>query len=299
MAVYTGTNIATLGYNEICHIDLQRRGQYAVFQPQVGQEYQILAAGIQGKPISYRWTVTTTPIFRLQPKHQTVSVGQSALFTAYAIGVKPLHFQWQRQGVDLDGATNQMLAIENCASSNSADYSLVVTSATGVNTSAVARLVVATNGVQPLLANLRIVRGSDWEFTATGEEGRKYQIEYSTDLLSWSSPWLGVLVNTNPTTTFQVAKDSQMKFLRLKHYHPVDERCNNNMRQLRFAAWAYAEDKHKDDLTAVWAELLSAYLIEGRIPKCPTTGSGYSMTDLFAAPTCEWGSAAGHIFEEP
>ena len=299
MAVYAGTNIATLGYSQICQIDLKMRGQYAVFQPEVGQEYQILVAGIYSKPVRYRLSVTTAPVFRLQPKNQTVSLGQSVLFTAYAIGVKPLHFQWQRQGANLDGATNQMLAIENCAPSNSADYSLVVTSATGVNTSAVARLIVVTNRVQPLLANSRIVRGSIWEFTLAGEEGRRYQLEYSTDLLSWSSPWRGVVVNTNPTTTFQVAKDSQAKFLRLKQYHAASEGCNNNVRQLRFAAWAYAEDNHKDDQTAVWAEMLSSYLIDGKIPSCPTTGSSYSMTDFFAVPVCEWGYSSGHIFEEP
>jgi Leucine-rich repeat (LRR) protein len=84
------------------------------------------------------------PDFALQPQGQTVSIGGTAAFTVTATGVTPLFYQWRLNGTNLAGATTNTLTIANAQSTNSGDYTVVVTNSLGSATSAVATLVVLT-----------------------------------------------------------------------------------------------------------------------------------------------------------
>jgi uncharacterized repeat protein (TIGR03806 family) len=53
-----------------------------------------------------RYTGNRTPPRVLAgPRNQTVTVGQAATFNVRASGTAPLHYQWQRNGADISGAT--------------------------------------------------------------------------------------------------------------------------------------------------------------------------------------------------
>src|SRR5580704_18027988 len=48
----------------------------------------------------------TAPAITTQPVSQTVSTGQIASFSVIATGTAPLSYQWQRNGVNIAGATS-------------------------------------------------------------------------------------------------------------------------------------------------------------------------------------------------
>jgi len=93
-------------------------------------------------------TVYLAPVIVTQPASQTLPAGSAANFTVAAIGMAPLHYQWQAGGVNLvnggriSGATNATLTINNTQSSDSTNYSVVVTNLAGSVTSSAAVLTV-------------------------------------------------------------------------------------------------------------------------------------------------------------
>ena len=288
LGVFGTTNFSELPTNELCDIDFCGRGQRAVFQAQAGKEYPIALAGIVYTPLIIRLTATNTPVFRVQPRTQTISPGQSALFTSSAIGLKPLHYQWRRDGANIPNATNQMLAFDDCSFTNAGNYCVVVTSATGVSTSSVARLNVSTNA-GPRLEALEF-GDNTFRFRLNGEEGRRYWLDYSTDLTNWSEYWSGshFLFNTNDATTVETPVDTTIKFVRASHYLAESEICINNLRQIWFAIREFADDQHRTDGDDVAPNHLRPYLINGKIPECPsdTFHDSYDTWDAITPPTC-------------
>jgi glucose/arabinose dehydrogenase len=88
----------------------------------------------------------TPPSITLHPGSQTVSVGQPATFTVSASGTAPLSYQWQRNTVDLPGATSNTYTLPSAqASDNGAQYRCVVSNGTGQATSNAATLGVTSN----------------------------------------------------------------------------------------------------------------------------------------------------------
>src|SRR5260370_17929821 len=50
-------------------------------------------------------TLSIPPSITTQPANLTVTAGQTAMFTVVAAGVAPLGYQWQKNGVNIAGAT--------------------------------------------------------------------------------------------------------------------------------------------------------------------------------------------------
>ncbi len=65
-------------------------------------------------------SVVPGPVFSTQPGSQTVNAGDSITLTAAAIGATS--FQWQRNGVDLAGATGASLTLTNVQPANAGVY---------------------------------------------------------------------------------------------------------------------------------------------------------------------------------
>ena len=309
VVVYAATNISRDLYgHEECGFPLGGYesgfkllpyGQYAVFSATAGTSYQIRLGSFDPGPISFRWTATNAPIIRVQPRTQTVSSKTSALFTVSAIGIKPLQYQWRQHGSDVPGATNQLFPIHNVSPALAGDYCVVVTSATGSSTSAVARLIVSPNDPNPAVMPAGLVNGTNFQFVVTGEEGRSYLTDLSTDLVTWPSPYgRTVLINTNVTTTLQVPATGPKRFVRLTPYHPVNDVCNCNLKMIRFAIWQFGEENHKINTETVCLSDLLPYLPGGILPQCPSSVEtpSYHVTDVQTAPGC-W--PGGHRLEEP
>ena len=78
-------------------------------------------------------TVATSPVIVTQPTNQAVGVGSTATFAVTAVGITPLHYQWQVDGTNLingmnadgsqiSGATTTNLTISNVQTNNNGNY---------------------------------------------------------------------------------------------------------------------------------------------------------------------------------
>ncbi len=86
------------------------------------------------------------PTITTQPANQAVAVGQPATFSVVAAGATPLSYQWQRNGVNIAGATSSSYTLASAqASDNNARFRVVVTNAFGSVTSNEAVLTITTN----------------------------------------------------------------------------------------------------------------------------------------------------------
>jgi len=129
-------------------------------------------------------TLATEPMITAQPQSRTNIAGTTALFGVTATGSSPLGYQWQRNGVNLgdggnvSGATTDTLTLANVASSNAANYPLVVTNAAGTAASAVATLTVLTPPaiITPPQSQTNVAGGNATFFvTASGSDPKSYQ----------------------------------------------------------------------------------------------------------------------------
>jgi hypothetical protein len=96
-----------------------------------------------------------------QPAATTVDAGQSATFTASASGSLPLSYQWQKDNVDLSGATSATFTLPSAQAADAATYRVLVTNPAGTVTSNGAlltvRLPVSNKYTNGRLSNLSIL----------------------------------------------------------------------------------------------------------------------------------------------
>lgn len=109
-----------------------------------------------------------TPVFVLQPVSQSVSEGGYVVLQAIARGQAPLRYQWQRNGVDIAGATTSALLVDPVSNADhGAIFRAVASNAVGSTPSENATLSVTSLppaiGVQP--QPLSVVAGSNATFT--------------------------------------------------------------------------------------------------------------------------------------
>jgi len=96
--------------------------------------------------IVHKVTFSGKPAIASDPVDTTVMPGESATFSATATGDQPLTYQWQRDGVDIEGAQSDSYTLPAPTLADSgAQFRLVVTNAVGSATSASATLTVTTN----------------------------------------------------------------------------------------------------------------------------------------------------------
>jgi pectate lyase/pectin methylesterase-like acyl-CoA thioesterase len=98
------------------------------------------------------WTPSLAPLIVAQPLSQTVVAGQPAVFTVEAIGVPQVTYQWQKDGVDLPGATAATLTIPSAGASDIGVYRVLLTNSAGTVPSSEATLDVNGIIVAPTIA---------------------------------------------------------------------------------------------------------------------------------------------------
>ena len=128
---------------------------------------------------------STAPTITTQPVSQTVGVGQSATFFVIASGSTPLGYQWQKNGVNISGATSSSYTTPAAASAdNAAKFIVVVSNSVGSATSNSAILTVTSvqqgNGAPQITmqpASQTVTAGQSATFTvaATGSPTLAYQ----------------------------------------------------------------------------------------------------------------------------
>lgn len=119
---------------------------------------------------------SSAPTITSQPVDRTVSVGQSATFSVTAGGTAPFAYQWQRNGVDIGGATGANYTRTNAqVADNGARFRVRVSNGVGNVFSNEATLTVTTN-VAPVAAitapatNLLYTGGMTVAFAGTGTD---------------------------------------------------------------------------------------------------------------------------------
>ncbi len=129
-------------------------------------------------------TVLVPPTLTAQPQSLTNATGTTATFSATATGSAPLGYQWQLNGLNLtsggriSGATSNILAITNVQPADAGSYTLAVSNAVGVVTSAVATLTVSGPPVitlQPASQSVAAGNTVTFSVTAAGTLPLSYQ----------------------------------------------------------------------------------------------------------------------------
>lgn len=106
--------------------------------------YRVQVTNAFGQILSQPATLTVwvPPAITMPPSNQTVNVGASASFSVIASGTAPLSYQWQRNGVNLAGRTEDAVTFGSVSLADAGSYRVIVTNVAGSVTSAVAVLTV-------------------------------------------------------------------------------------------------------------------------------------------------------------
>ena len=96
---------------------------------------------------------SSAPTITNQPQSVTVAQGNNATFSVTATGTGTITYQWRKNGVNINGATNASFTISNATASTAGTYSVVVTNSGGSVTSNNATLTV-TSPNQPPVATI-------------------------------------------------------------------------------------------------------------------------------------------------
>jgi hypothetical protein len=119
-------------------------------------------------------TTPTAPSISSNPSSQSVSEGQTASFSVAVSGTSPFSFQWQKNGVDISGATASSYTTPRVTfSDNGSTYGVTVKNAYGSATSSAARLTVTTAGTpttgQLLLLDRTFDHTTSYKMSLLGE----------------------------------------------------------------------------------------------------------------------------------
>jgi uncharacterized repeat protein (TIGR01451 family) len=101
------------------------------------------------------------PVITLQPLSQTVPTGANVQFTTTAVGAAPLQYQWQRNGVDVPGATGPTLLLNNVSPVELGVYRLRVSNNVGVALSDPAVLAISGPPIVSAIADRAIDEDTD------------------------------------------------------------------------------------------------------------------------------------------
>ncbi len=129
---------------------------------------------VGGGPVAVAPTITT------QPASQTVNAGANVAFTVAATGTSPLAYQWQKDGVNISGATGSTLTLNSVTGTSAGTYQVIVSNSAGSVTSAGATLTVNTLvapriTTQPASQTVRTGSNVSFSVVATGSTPLYYQ----------------------------------------------------------------------------------------------------------------------------
>ena len=152
-----------------------------------GSTFAVAVTNTAGTVTSAAATLTVSaapvaPTITMQPANQTVTAGQTATFAVVAGGTAPLSYQWQRNSVNIAGATAANYTTPATTSSDSGStFRVVVTNTAGTVTSAAATLTVSAAAVAPTITtqpvNQTVTAGQTATFAvvASGTATLNYQ----------------------------------------------------------------------------------------------------------------------------
>jgi len=75
--------------------------------------------------------ITDKPVITMSPQQVLVLPGDTVVWSAYAVGVPPLSYQWRKNGIPIAGATDTSYGLTNLTVSDSGTYDVLVTNLYG------------------------------------------------------------------------------------------------------------------------------------------------------------------------
>ena len=142
-----------------------------------GSTFDVVVSNSVGSVTSAVATLTVSaapvaPTITVQPSSQTVTAGQTAIFTVIATGTAPLSYQWKKNGASISGATGSSYRTPATTTNDSGStFSVVVSNSAGTVTSSVATLTVNAAPVAPTITtqpmNQTVTAGQTATFTVT------------------------------------------------------------------------------------------------------------------------------------
>ena len=163
------------------------------------------ALNIDTMILVYRVTLPgalAAPSFITQPASRTVTLGQSATFTAAASGSPAPTFQWTKSGVNIPNATGASLTIPSAQSGDAASYSVVITNSNGSVASSIVTLTVNGANAPAFTASptsQTVATGSTVVFSATASNSPSY---------SWFRDGVAIAGATTRTLVITSAKST-------------------------------------------------------------------------------------------
>jgi len=82
------------------------------------------------------------PTITRQPENQSAFAGETVAFLVQASGTEPLHYQWRRNEIDIEDATNSVLTLAGVPTSDAGTYSVEIENEAGTVLSSNAVLIV-------------------------------------------------------------------------------------------------------------------------------------------------------------
>lgn len=172
-----------------------------------GGNYRVVVSNSLGTVTSHVASVTILPLLITAPfLDQTVRSGKTARFEAAVSGPRPLRYQWQFNGTNLSGATNETLKLSKLKLQHDGEYSFIVSNLFGSATSAVATLIVLVKPIilQPPLSQ-SIVQGGKATFSVgysgnpgpCGVEWQKGSTTYASNTMAGFQDFF-TLTNVQP-----------------------------------------------------------------------------------------------------
>jgi len=160
LGAYTGSAVATL--TQVASNDdieppptsgtdsaTRNRRSLVTFNAVAGTTYYFAVDGWEAEWGTITLTVTlsptdplSAPVFTAHPASQTVTVGNSAIFTAAVVANPTPTYQWSKNGAAIAGATSSNYSISNVQASDAGSYTVTATNSQGSTTSNVATLTV-------------------------------------------------------------------------------------------------------------------------------------------------------------
>jgi len=129
-------------------------------------------------------TINTLPVITTQPAGKTVTAGTGVSFTAAASGTPSPTYQWQKNGVNILGATGATYSLSTTTVADAGTYRVVATNVVGATTSSGAVLTVNVPITVNAPTNLTALAGNGvitlgWADKSSNEAG--FEVQYSLD----------------------------------------------------------------------------------------------------------------------